>query len=96
MKLLSWNVCAGGGEMRRPKQLNAIAKIKPDIVALQEITLGSVDAYRDRLAAVGFVHVVDSLELAPSRRVLVGPRRYGQLIASLSSVDTQNRPVVDT
>lgn len=82
MKLLSWNVCAGGGDTRRPKQLVAIKNAKPDIVTLQEITLGSVDAYRDGLAADGFEHITDSFELAPSRRVLAGPRRYGQLIAS--------------
>lgn len=82
MKILSWNVCAGGGDARRPKQLKAIATINPVIVALQEITIGSVDAYRDGLTAAGFVHLVDSFELAPSRRRLVGPRRYGQLIAS--------------
>lgn len=59
-----------------------IARCKPDIVALQEITLGSVDAYRDGLAVAGLPHIADSFTLAPSRRVLVGPRRYGQLIAS--------------
>jgi endonuclease/exonuclease/phosphatase family metal-dependent hydrolase len=82
MWLLSWNICAGGGGTRRPKQLVAIKNAKPDIVALQEITLGSVDAYRDGLAADGFEHITDSFALAPSRRMLVGPRRYGQLIAS--------------
>ena len=82
MKLLSWNVCAGGGETRRPKQLNAIGRCKPDIVALQEITIGSLDAYRDGLTRVGLVHVVDSFALAPSLRRLVGPRRYGQMVAS--------------
>ncbi len=82
MKVLSWNTCAGGGTTRRPLQLRAIARCAPDIVALQEVTAGAVDAYRDGLVAAGFLHVVDSFALAPSRRVLVGPRRYGQLIAS--------------
>lgn len=68
--------------MRRPRQLVAIARAKPDVVALQEVTVGSVDTYSIGLTAAGFQHIVDCFELAPSKRALVGPRRYGQLIAS--------------
>ncbi|HET9622948.1 MAG TPA: endonuclease/exonuclease/phosphatase family protein [Kofleriaceae bacterium] len=82
MKLLSWNICAGGGAKRRPQQLAAIAEAGADIVALQELTIASVDDYRDGLAAAGLGHVIDSFALAPSLRRLVGPRRYGQMIAS--------------
>lgn len=82
MKLLSWNTRAGGGAERRPKQLAAIAVIAADIVALQELTVASVDAYRGGLAAAGLGYAIDSFELAPSRRRLVGPRKYGQMIAS--------------
>lgn len=82
MKLLSWNTCAGGGAERRPLQLAAIKARKPDLVALQELTKGSVAAYRDGLADAGLVYAVDSFTLAPSLRSLVGPRRYGQMIAS--------------
>jgi hypothetical protein len=43
-----------------------MARCKPDIVALQEITIGSIDAYRDGLATAGLVYLVDSFALAPS------------------------------
>lgn len=81
-KLLCWNTCAGGGPKRRPKQLDAISSIKPDVVALQELTAASTNAYRRGLASEGLVHTIDSFALAPSRSRLIGPRRYGQLIAS--------------
>ena len=82
MRVVSWNIRAGGGRDRRPRQIAALGELGVDIVALQEVTLGAVEPYREGLALNGLSHSLDSFALAPSVRRLVGPRRYGQLIAS--------------
>ena len=82
MRLLTWNTRAGGGKTRRPRQIDEIATLDADVVALQEVTRGSVDAYREGLQRIGLEFVLDSFGLAPEHQVLVRARRYGQVIAS--------------
>jgi endonuclease/exonuclease/phosphatase family metal-dependent hydrolase len=80
LRILSWNVRNGGGR-RRAQQLEVVFARDPAVVALQEVTAPSLEAFGDAFAAAG-MHVVDSFRLAPHGVLLRGPRRYGQLIAS--------------
>ncbi len=80
MKLISWNL--NGRRDRAPAQIAALASNKPDVVALQEVTVGSLPLLRTALSEHGYHHVVDSFQLAPSAFNPRGPRRYGLLTAS--------------
>jgi exonuclease III len=80
MKLVSWNVA--GRVNRWSERLVAIAELSPDILALQEVTVGNISAYRRDLPSLGLEHILDSFELAFDPGLLKGPRRYGELIAS--------------
>jgi exonuclease III len=79
-KLFSWKVRQGGGK-RIEQQLKEIESINPDIIALQEMTISGISKYRDGLNKIGFKYVIDNFVLFPDSTDLVGPRRYGQLIA---------------
>jgi lipopolysaccharide biosynthesis protein len=79
--LFSWNVRQGGGK-RIEQQLKEIESINSDIIALQEMTIFGISKYRDGLIKLGFNYVIDTFELFPNSTDLVGPRRYGQLIAN--------------
>jgi len=72
VKILSWNIMAGGGP-RIPGILDAIAAHQPDTVALSEIVPGRVHEVRAGLAALGFTHC-----FAPP----INGRERGVLIAS--------------
>lgn len=80
MILLSWNLAGRGAELEH--QINVIESRSSDLVALQEVTQRNLPKLRARLAAQGLQFQVDSFSAALSRKVLRGPRRYGQLIAS--------------
>lgn len=80
MKLLSWNL-----NYRRaciPRQIAAIAARAPDVVALQEVSVRSVEAFADAFERAGLRHAADSFSLSPGDRILRGPRRYGEMIIS--------------
>jgi endonuclease/exonuclease/phosphatase family metal-dependent hydrolase len=81
MKLLSWNIRNGGGK-RRSRQLDEIADLGADLVALQEVTAASVTGFRTGLQEASLPYAIDSFSLAPSLKPLTGPRKYGQLLAS--------------
>ena len=76
VKLISWNTNA-----RRPvqRQARAVLSRLPDIVALQEVTAGSVAAWTEALRAGGLHHARATVSEASAPRR--GPHAYGVLIA---------------
>jgi exonuclease III len=80
VKLLSWNLA---GRMRHmSKQVEMLASLTPDLVALQEVRWPGLAQLQTLLADGGLIHQADSFELAPCPALLTGPRQYGLLIAS--------------
>jgi exonuclease III len=81
MKLLSWNV--NGRVRAAARQAAALIDRHPDIVTLQEVTAASRGELRQALTEGGLTSVVDSFELLESTSSrLIGPRRYGLLVAA--------------
>lgn len=80
MKLMSWNLA--GRRSKAGRQVEAICSCSPDIFAGQEVTKHSLPALAELLRGVGFSDVIDSFSLSINTDSLVGPRRYGQIIAS--------------
>ena len=85
MKCISWNLKGIVG--KAPKQMDAVIKHKPDIVAFQEVTINSVNIIR-KILSPSYSSIVDSFELTSDKSVLVGPRQYGELIATNFKVKT--------
>lgn len=80
LRLISWNVA--GRVHCLEEQVSALIKYTPDLVALQEVRASTAPLLSERLVSGGLIHCVNSFDLAPDKDVLVGPRQYGQLIAS--------------
>lgn len=80
MKVLSWNVNAR--VRAAAKQAAALIDRHPDVVTLQEVTAASRGDLRQALTEGGLTSVVDSFELLESTSRLIGPRRYGLLVAA--------------
>lgn len=83
MKILSWKVSGQLGALARP-QIDAVIDREPDVLALQEVSLGNYDDWCESLMAAGYsiVSAVDLVgvpypEMAPPIR-----RRYFNLIAT--------------
>jgi len=80
MRLLLWNVA--GRVKRLDAQGSAVGDIAPDVLALTEVTVGTLSRWRDLLRDQGFAHVCSGFDVAPDATLLRGPRRYGQLLAA--------------
>ena len=74
--------------------MDAVIQLQPDILAFQEVTLNSIDIIRKKLSP-SYASIVDSLELVQDKSVLVGPRRYGVLIASNYKIQTLDPKLFD-
>ena len=61
-RLVSWNVA--GRTSRMKERIQAISRLRPDILALQETTTGNLPAFREALPDIGLVHVLDSRTMA--------------------------------
>jgi exonuclease III len=80
LRLVTWNVarrirCIAG-------QVAALHDRAVDVAALQEVTTSSHPLLVDALASIGLKHSAFSLALSKTPEQLIGPRRFGQLIAS--------------
>ena len=84
-RLVSWNVA--GRTSRMKERIQAISRLRPDILALQETTTGNLPAFREALPDIGLVHVLDSRTMAAHPAKLIGPRKYGELLASRWPLD---------
>lgn len=80
LRVLTWNVA--GRRNRVTAQIDAIKSIDPDVVALQEVTHASRDSFLAGLVESGFHHVIDSFQFSQNPEKPIGPRRYGEIIAS--------------
>ena len=79
MRLISWNV---NGRVRVIKeQITALKRQRCDIVALQETTKTTIPIFREGLQRIGLRYVTDSFQGVADKTKLVGPRRYGEIIA---------------
>jgi exonuclease III len=80
MRVISWNIQAGGGN-RKAKLVDAVIARKPDVVTFQEVTPGSVDSFRELFRATELAHFTDSFPRCNAGK-LTGCRSYGELVAS--------------
>lgn len=78
LHLISWNT-ANRKSAHVERQVQAIAKCCPDIVAIQEIVESKVERWRELLQNCGYCNAVHNLRGRKNRK---GPRKYGQMIAS--------------
>lgn len=81
MRLVCWNVNKRVREGLK-RQVEALERLGPDVVGLQEITPTTSDAWLVGLAAIGLEHGVSSLDLVPEARAQRRPARSGVLLAS--------------
>jgi exonuclease III len=65
VRLISWNVAGRRG--KQAAQAGALLARKPDVVALQEVTMGTVARWRKGLAGAGLTACVDSSECLAER-----------------------------
>ena len=73
MKLISWNVQRGG---RPSRQVPRLAKRRPDLVALQEVTRATASEWTEQLRSeCGLAHIETSHDV-------IGERTYCNLVAS--------------
>lgn len=85
MKIVSWNVA---GRVRKQKlQMDALLSRKPDVFGLQEVTSRTLPLWVEGLKREGFIHTIPSFSIHGSNSELVGPRKYGILIASRWSLE---------
>jgi exonuclease III len=90
--VLSWNVA---GRVRSvPLQAVALADQPADVVALQEVRVTSIGAWRTALRALGFEHVLTTLDQHDPRVRLEPDRRLGVLLAARERLHPQAGPQV--
>jgi exodeoxyribonuclease III len=88
--LVSWNVA--GRVRSAPLQAAALAEQHADVLALQELRVSSLGAWRAALRAAGFEHLVSTLdERAPLVR-MPADRRLGVLVASREPLEPVAAP----
>jgi endonuclease/exonuclease/phosphatase family metal-dependent hydrolase len=92
LKLLSWNLAGYTGKTKE-RQLAAILELSPDLIALQEVVLGSIGHWREALGEAGFDVVTSDphlLEaegpLLPHKGYRMGRRKNLNLIASRTPI----------
>lgn len=90
--VLTWNV---QGRVRAvPLQAEALLEQPAEVVALQEIRLSSLVAWRAALAGQGFGHVASSFDDHDPTAPLPADRRLGVLVASRTSTEVLAAPDV--
>lgn len=81
LRLISWNVCQGGGE-RITRQVDYLAAQNPDVIALQEVFANTDTEYRVRLNRFGYHFPISSFDIMPDYHAQDQKRRYGELVLS--------------
>jgi exonuclease III len=82
MKIISWNLNARSRASVLRSQCNYLLKGRFDLITLQEVTSTSVGFIKKSLEDIGGYFVVSSLDLARDHKILLGRRKYGEVIAS--------------
>ena len=86
MKLMSWNINASkikrinNHKSKLDNRIEAIASVKADIVALQEVSNEVATYFKEKLSEIGFVCVETSHQFE-------GPPQYGVILASRWSLE---------
>jgi len=78
LRLVTWNVA--GRVTRQPEQAAAVASLRADVVALQEVTARTLPMWRAALAEAGYAACEATLDAPAS--VAPGRRRLGVLLAA--------------
>jgi len=89
VRVITWNVAKRVS--RLAEQAMALAEREPDVVALQEVTRGSLPLWRAACATVGLRDVACSLDDAEPAREPAGRRSTGVLIAARGPVEPAAR-----
>jgi exonuclease III len=92
VSLLTWNTAGRSGRIR--EQMDFILSIAPNLVALQEVRVNSIDIWAELLMAAGYENV-SSIQARGGGTVFKGPRRYCQLTASSQHSLTPNDRNID-
>jgi endonuclease/exonuclease/phosphatase family metal-dependent hydrolase len=91
-RVLTWNVA---GRVRSAgRQAGALAEQPADVVALQEIRLTSLAAWRGALAELGFTHIATSFDAYDPGLPQAPERRLGVLIAARSPLEPLEPPAL--
>jgi len=85
MKIISWNVAYRVRKQQR--QLSALISREPDVIGLQEVTSRTLPLWVEGLKKEGYIYTMSSFSLHGGNSELIGPRRYGILIASRWPLD---------
>lgn len=85
MKIISWNVAHL--VCKQKSQLSALISRKPDVIGLQEVTNKTLPLWVEGLQEEGYLHTISSFDLHDNNFELIGPRKYGILIASRWPLD---------
>jgi len=80
MILLTWNLNSRTNNIK--EQLDAITKYKADVLAFQEVTMGSLGKLKEYLPEMGYKNILESFSLSKEKKKPTGKRKYGQIIAS--------------
>jgi endonuclease/exonuclease/phosphatase family metal-dependent hydrolase len=80
MRVISWNIQAGGGN-RKAKLVDAVIARRPDVVTFQEVTPWSVEPFRELFRRTELAYFADSFPRCNAGK-LSGCRAYGELVAS--------------
>jgi exonuclease III len=89
VRLVSWNVA--GRVRRQAEQAEHVASAVPDLVALQEVTTSTLEAWRSALGALGLEHLLAAADLAG----FPGDRRgLSVLLASRWPLQALDQPAV--
>ena len=81
MRLISWNVQKRSRDALS-RQVGALARRGPDLVALQEVTISTAPCLRQELRQAGLVHVAASLDRLEAARADLRRSKGGVLLAS--------------
>ena len=81
MRLISWNINRRVGDTIGA-QVKALCSRKPDIIALQEVTVNTASTLCEKFKAEGFGFVEESFSPSKNKNRNHGGRQYGELIAS--------------
>jgi exodeoxyribonuclease-3 len=73
MRFLTWNIQSGGGK-RIPSMIDELEQLKPDLVALTEVTFAHLAALRSALSRLGLSHIETTCAEGRTNSVLVASR----------------------
>lgn len=93
MKILSWNVAY---RVRKQKdQLEGVISRTADVIGLQEVTTSTLPIWVEGFHKSGYPYTTSTFETSRDQSILIGPRKYGLLIASRWPLNLIDHRAVD-